>query len=97
MKKLFGKPVIRLFLVNPMSESKAMPIIDDDSDFVRAIQALLVVSGNRVLSAVNGRNGLDLAKTARPDLNLPDVMMAERLTSESPSSSAPAPAERRQP
>lgn len=65
-------------MVKMMSESKAVLIIDDDSDFVRAIQALLESSGYKVRSAANGRDGLQLAKTAQPDLILLDVMMSER-------------------
>jgi two-component system alkaline phosphatase synthesis response regulator PhoP len=61
-----------------MSTSKAVLIIDDDSDFVRAIQALLESSGYKVRSATNGRDGLELAKTTHPDLVLLDVMMSER-------------------
>jgi CheY-like chemotaxis protein len=61
-----------------MSEPKTVLIIDDDSDYVRAIQALLESSGYKVRSANNGRDGLQLAKTAEPDLILLDVMMSER-------------------
>ena len=61
-----------------MSEPKTVLIVDDDSDFVRAIQALLESSGYRVRSAANGREGLQLAKAAQPDLILLDVMMSER-------------------
>ncbi len=61
-----------------MSEPKTVLIIDDDSDFVRAVQALLESSGYKVRSAMNGREGLQLAKTLQPDLVLLDVMMSER-------------------
>jgi CheY-like chemotaxis protein len=61
-----------------MNESKAVLIIDDDSDFVRAIQALLESAGYKVRSAMNGREGLPLARTTQPDLILLDVMMSER-------------------
>ena len=61
-----------------MNEPKTVLIIDDDSDFVRAVQALLESSGYKVLSAANGRDGLQLAKTTQPDLVLLDVMMSER-------------------
>jgi CheY-like chemotaxis protein len=64
--------------VKTMNESKAILIIDDDSDFVKAIQALLEGSGFRVRSAANGREGLQLAKTSQPDLVLLDIMMSER-------------------
>jgi two-component system alkaline phosphatase synthesis response regulator PhoP len=61
-----------------MSEPKTVLIIDDDSDYVRAIQALLESAGYKVRSAANGRDGLQLAKTLEPDLILLDVMMSER-------------------
>jgi CheY-like chemotaxis protein len=61
-----------------MNESKTVLIIDDDSDFVTAIRALLESSGYKVRSAVNGREGFELAKTVQPDLILLDVMMSER-------------------
>jgi two-component system, OmpR family, alkaline phosphatase synthesis response regulator PhoP len=66
------------YLVKKMSEPKTVLIIDDDSDFVRAIQALLESSGYKVRSAGNGRDGLQLAKIVEPDLILLDVMMTER-------------------
>jgi two-component system alkaline phosphatase synthesis response regulator PhoP len=65
-------------LVKRMSEPKTVLIIDDDSDYVRAIQALLESSGYKVRSATNGRDGLQLAKTLEPDMILLDVMMSER-------------------
>jgi len=61
-----------------MSEPKTILIIDDDSDYVRSIQALLESSGYKVRSAANGRDGLQLAKTLEPDLVLLDIMMSER-------------------
>ncbi len=61
-----------------MSESKKVLIIDDDPDFVSAIQTLLESEGFGVLHAANGREGLHLAKTLQPDLILLDVMMTER-------------------
>jgi CheY-like chemotaxis protein len=61
-----------------MSEPKTVLIIDDDSDYIRSIQALLESSGYKVRSAANGRDGLQLAKTMEPDLVLLDIMMSER-------------------
>jgi CheY-like chemotaxis protein len=61
-----------------MSEPKTVLIIDDDRDFVCAIEALLQASGYQVRSAYNGRDGLHLAKTLRPDLILLDLIMTER-------------------
>jgi CheY-like chemotaxis protein len=61
-----------------MNEPKTVLIIDDDGDFVRAVQALLESSGYKVLNAANGRDGLQLAKINQPDLVLLDIMMSER-------------------
>ena len=61
-----------------MSEPKTVLMIDDDSDYVKAIQALLESAGYKVRSASNGRDGLQLAKTLQPNLILLDVMMSER-------------------
>jgi DNA-binding response OmpR family regulator len=61
-----------------MNELKTVLIIDDDRDFVSAIESLLQYSGYQVRSAFNGRDGLRLARTIRPDLILLDVMMTER-------------------
>jgi CheY-like chemotaxis protein len=61
-----------------MSEPKSVLIIDDDSDFRKAIRALLESSGYKVQDAASGREGIQLAKTGQPDLILLDVMMSER-------------------
>jgi two-component system alkaline phosphatase synthesis response regulator PhoP len=61
-----------------MSEAKRVLLIDDDPDFVAAIEALLESAGFEVQSAADGREGLRQAKTGRPDLILLDVMMTER-------------------
>jgi CheY-like chemotaxis protein len=61
-----------------MSTPKTVLIIDDDTDFVRAVSDLLASAGYAVGSASNGRDGLTLAKATRPDLILLDVMMTER-------------------
>lgn len=61
-----------------MSETKTVLVIDDDRDYVTAIEALLVSSGYRVITASNGRDGLQQAKVIQPDLILLDVMMTER-------------------
>jgi CheY-like chemotaxis protein len=53
-------------------------IIDDDADFRRAVGGLLTTSGFEVSTARNGREGLEVAKSSRPDLILLDVMMDER-------------------
>ncbi len=61
-----------------MSNPKKVLIIDDDPDFVSAIEALLQSRGYSVFAAVNGKEGLQEAKSHQPDLILLDVMMTER-------------------
>ncbi|HYK92085.1 MAG TPA: response regulator, partial [Acidobacteriota bacterium] len=61
-----------------MSDPKKVLIIDDDPDFVTAIESLLESAGFGVQRATNGRDGLRLAKASQPDLILLDVMMTER-------------------
>lgn len=61
-----------------MNTSPRVLIIDDDADFRRAVGGLLTASGFAVITASNGREGLDLAKASAPDLILLDVMMDER-------------------
>ena len=61
-----------------MTTSRSVLIIDDDADFKRAVGGLMTASGFAVITASNGREGLELAKSARPDLILIDVMMDER-------------------
>lgn len=53
-------------------------IVDDDKDIVQTIKGNLELDGYDVLSAFDGRSGLDMAKRCRPDLvvldlNLPDI------------------------
>jgi CheY-like chemotaxis protein len=61
-----------------MNEIKKVLIIDDDRDFASAIETLLKSEGYEVSSAVNGSEGMKLAKTLQPDLILLDIMMRER-------------------
>lgn len=53
-------------------------VVDDDKDIVQTIKGNLELDGYEVLTALNGRIGLYIAKTSRPDLvildlNLPDI------------------------
>lgn len=56
---------------------KKILVIEDQAAMRRNIALLLQMEGYEVVSAENGRLGLDLARQARPDLILCDVMMPE--------------------
>ena len=60
-----------------MIATRTVLVVDDDEDFVAAIGALLDSSGYRVSSALNGRDGLRLARELLPDLILLDIIMNE--------------------
>jgi DNA-binding NarL/FixJ family response regulator len=52
-------------------------VIDDDAMMRRQITALLVAEGYRTAEARNGREGVALAATEKPDLVLCDITMPE--------------------
>lgn len=54
---------------------KTILVIDDDIDLVEIIRVTLESQGYRVIDAQNGERGLELARSASPDLILLDVMM----------------------
>ena len=55
--------------------SKKILMIDDDPDFIAAVQALLEAKDYLVVTASNGEEGLAKAKEEKPDLITLDVMM----------------------
>jgi CheY-like chemotaxis protein len=52
-------------------------LIEDNSDIRENTSELLELKGYQVISAVNGRVGLALAKENKPDIILCDIMMPE--------------------
>ena len=50
-------------------------VIDDDPDIVTAVQMVLESAGHQVISAGNGKQGLERVKSDVPDLIILDVMM----------------------
>lgn len=52
-------------------------IIEDDDDIRINIAEILELEGFEVLTATNGRDGVELAKEHRPDLILCDILMPE--------------------
>ncbi|GAB4485524.1 MAG: hypothetical protein Fur0016_11960 [Anaerolineales bacterium] len=51
--------------------------IDDDPSITKLIRILLSIYGMEVLTANNGREGLELVRSESPDLVLLDIMMPE--------------------
>ena len=58
--------------------TKKILIVEDDADFAEALAFFLEQHGYAVLKALDGRQGLRLAKRELPDLILMDIIMTER-------------------
>ncbi len=57
---------------------KKILIVDDDPDFVEAVTLILRPKKFEVVTAYNGKEGLEKVKAERPDLIVLDVMMPEK-------------------
>jgi len=57
-----------------MSPKKIL-IVDDEADLVETIRFPLELEGFKVLAAYNGEEGLNQARTEKPDLILLDLML----------------------
>ncbi len=53
-------------------------IVDDEPDIVMYLKLLLENNGYQVVSACDGREGLELARTEQPDLVCLDIMMPKK-------------------
>jgi len=63
--------------ISPLFTSGIL-VVDDDKDILQTIKGNLELDGYEVLSAFDGRSGVDMVKKCRPnliilDLNLPDI------------------------
>ncbi|MHC4078227.1 MAG: response regulator [Planctomycetota bacterium] len=61
-----------------MSDSKRILVIDDEPDFVTFITVFLEDNGYAVVSAKDGAEGIDKARSEKPDLILLDITMPEK-------------------
>jgi two-component system alkaline phosphatase synthesis response regulator PhoP len=52
-------------------------VVDDDKNIVKLVSLLLTQKGHNVLSAVDGKEGLAIAREEKPDLLILDIMMPE--------------------
>jgi CheY-like chemotaxis protein len=55
--------------------AKKVLMIDDDPEFIEAITNVLDAKGYEVVSASNGKDGVEKAKAENPNIILLDVMM----------------------
>ena len=60
-----------------MSKDKRILVVDDDIDFVQPIRKLLEVNGYEVIEARNGKEGIEKARSEKPDLILLDVQLPD--------------------
>jgi CheY-like chemotaxis protein len=60
-----------------MAERKRILIVEDEPDEVSYLTALLEDNGFAVMTAVNGRDGFEKAKSEHPDLVTLDISMPE--------------------
>ena len=69
-----------LWLPNICSSSmtKKILIIDDEPDIVMYLKVLLENNGYSVITASNGQEGFELARTEMPDLVCLDIMMPRK-------------------
>lgn len=58
-------------------DKKKILVVDDEADFVDMVRMRLEANGYEVLTAYNGRDGLEKAKAEKPDLILLDILMPE--------------------
>lgn len=58
-----------------MSKKHKVLIVDDEPDFVELLQLRLESEGYEVITAAEGKEGLEKAREVNPDVILLDVMM----------------------
>jgi DNA-binding response OmpR family regulator len=55
--------------------SKAILLVDDEKDLLEVVKIRLEASGYKVLTALDGQEGFNLAKREKPDLIILDLML----------------------
>jgi len=58
-----------------MAVKKKILLIDDDEDFLYATKIILEKGGYEVFMAKDGKTGVEMCKSVRPDLAIIDMMM----------------------
>ena len=60
-----------------MANNKKVLVIDDEAHIRRVIEIKLKKRGYQVITAINGKEGLNLIKTQKPDVVISDIMMPQ--------------------
>ena len=60
-----------------MADNAKILVVDDDPDIRMVLTALLESKGYQVVTAGNGKEGLDSLKAEKPDLMILDLLMSE--------------------
>jgi CheY-like chemotaxis protein len=50
-------------------------IVDDDPDFIKTTKMILMTDGYEIVTASDGKEGLQMIREAKPDLVMLDIMM----------------------
>ena len=58
-----------------MSDKKRILVVDDEPDFVKAISIILESNNYEVTVSSDGQEGLNLARSTKPDLIVLDLML----------------------
>ena len=60
-----------------MGNNKKVLVVDDEAHIRRVIEVKLKKHGYQVITAINGKEGLNLIITQKPDVVISDIMMPE--------------------
>ncbi len=60
-----------------MGNNKKVVVIDDEVHIRRVIEIKLKKAGYQVMTAINGKEGLNLIQAQKPDVVVSDIMMPE--------------------
>lgn len=63
--------------LNHLLHERVILVVDDEEDSLEIAQTLLEISGATVITATNGREGLQLAQTHKPLFIISDLSMPE--------------------
>jgi two-component system alkaline phosphatase synthesis response regulator PhoP len=66
-----------------MNANQKILVVDDERDIVDLISYSLTKEGYQVYQAYNGKEGIEIAKQANPDLIILDVILCQSLSKHS--------------